>query len=69
MKNLRETRAGKTTILIAHRISTIEQMDKVLFIEEGKVAAFGTHADLYNNCPSYQKMVDLQKLEEEGGNQ
>lgn len=69
LKNLRETREGKTTILIAHRISTIEQMDKILFIEEGKVIAFGTHTQLYHNCPSYQKMVDLQKLEEEGGNQ
>lgn len=69
LKNLRETRAGKTTILIAHRISTIEQMDKVLFIEDGKISAFGTHTELYNSCPSYQKMVDLQKLEEEGGNQ
>ena len=68
--NLRETRAGKTTILIAHRISTIEQMDKVLFIEEGKLVAVGTHEELYANCEAYQKMVDLQKLEEEeGGNQ
>ena len=68
--NLRETRAGKTTILIAHRISTIEQMDKVVFIEEGKLVAVGTHPELYQNCPAYQKMVDLQKLEEEeGGNQ
>ena len=68
--NLRETRAGKTTILIAHRISTIEQMDKVIFIDEGKLVAVGTHPDLYQNCPAYQKMVDLQKLEEEeGGNQ
>ncbi len=68
--NLRETRAGKTTILIAHRISTIEQMDKVIFIDEGKLVAVGTHPDLYQTCPSYQKMVDLQKLEEEeGGNQ
>ncbi len=68
--NLRETRAGKTTILIAHRISTIEQMDKVIFIDEGKLVAVGTHSDLYENCPAYQKMVDLQKLEEEeGGNQ
>lgn len=69
LKNLRETRAGKTTILIAHRISTIEQMDKILFIEEGKLVAVGTHSELYNTCPAYQKMVDLQKLEEEGGNQ
>lgn len=68
--NLRETREGKTTILIAHRISTIEQMDKILFIDEGKLVAVGTHADLYVNCKEYQKMVDLQKLEEEeGGNQ
>lgn len=68
--NLRETREGKTTILIAHRISTIEQMDKILFIDEGKLVAVGAHADLYVNCKEYQKMVDLQKLEEEeGGNQ
>lgn len=67
--NLRKTRAGKTTILIAHRISTIEQMDKILFIDDGKLVAVGTHADLYATCPEYQKMVDLQKLEEEGGNE
>ena len=65
--NLRATRAGKTTILIAHRISTIEQMDKVLFIDDGTVAAFGTHQDLYDTCEEYRKMVDLQRLEEEGG--
>ena len=67
LSNLRSTRAGKTTILIAHRISTIEKMDKILFIDEGELAAVGTHAQLYATCPEYQKMVDLQKLEEEGG--
>ena len=67
LENLRATRAGKTTILIAHRISTIETMDKVLFIEDGRLAAFGKHTELYATCPAYQKMVDLQKLEEEGG--
>ncbi len=67
--NLRKTRAGKTTILIAHRISTIEQMDKVIFIDDGKLVAMGTHSKLYATCPDYQKMVDLQKLEEEGGNE
>lgn len=66
--NLRETRQGKTTILIAHRISTIEQMDKILFIDDGKLAAVGTHSELYENCADYRKMVELQKLEEEGGN-
>ena len=68
LENLHATRAGKTTILIAHRISTIERMDKILFIEDGTVVAMGTHEELYETCPSYRKMVDLQKLEEEGGN-
>ena len=69
LQNLRATRAGKTTILIAHRISTIEQMDKVIFIDDGKLMAVGTHDELYATCPDYRKMVDLQKLEEEGGEQ
>ena len=69
LENLRTTRGGKTTILIAHRISTIESMDKVLFIDNGRLAAFGKHEDLYATCKEYRKMVDLQKLEEEGGAQ
>lgn len=69
LHNLRETRKGKTTILIAHRISTIEQMDKIIFIEDGRLTAVGTHVELYRDCSDYQKMVDLQRLEEEGGEQ
>ena len=67
LNNLHETRAGKTTILIAHRISTISRMDKILFIDEGRLAAVGTHDELYASTPAYRKMVDLQQLEEEGG--
>ena len=67
LNNLRQTRAGKTTILIAHRISTIEKMDKILFIDDCKLQAVGTHQELYNTCPAYRKMVDLQQLEQEGG--
>ncbi len=67
LSNLRATRQGKTTILIAHRISTIEQMDKVLFIDDGTVAAFGTHQELLETSSEYRKMVQLQRLEEEGG--
>lgn len=66
LNNLKQTRAGRTTILIAHRISTIETMDKILFIDDGTVAAIGTHAELYETCPDYRKMVDLQQLDEEG---
>lgn len=67
LQNLRAARAGKTTILIAHRISTIEKMDKLLFIDDGALAAVGTHQDLYQTNAAYRKMVDLQRLEEEGG--
>ena len=68
LANLRQTRKGKTTILIAHRITTIREMDKLLFLEDGRITAVGTHEELYERCPGYRKMVDLQKLEEEGGN-
>ena len=65
LQNLRKERAGKTTILIAHRISTIEQMDKILYIEDGKVIAVGTHKQLLVTCPAYKTMTELQKLEAE----
>ena len=65
LHNLRAERAGKTTILIAHRISTIEQMDKVVYIEDGEVRAVGTHRELFNTCPAYKAMAELQKLEAE----
>lgn len=65
LENLHETRRNKTTILIAHRISTIEKMDKILFVDDGTVVDVGTHEALYARCPAYRKMVELQKLEEE----
>ncbi|MBQ3900194.1 MAG: ABC transporter ATP-binding protein, partial [Clostridia bacterium] len=67
LSNLRETRRGKTTILIAHRISTIEGMDKIVFIDDGTVTAVGSHAELLETCPAYARMVRLQELESEGG--
>ena len=67
LDNLKNTRKGKTTILIAHRITTIENMDKILFIDDGKVIAFDSHDNLINSCAEYKKMVDLQKLEDEIG--
>ena len=65
LENLANARAGKTTILIAHRISTIEDMDKIIFIDNGRVVAVGDHATLISTCPEYKSMVDLQKLDEE----
>ena len=65
LQNLQQERGGKTTILIAHRISTIEQMDKIVYIDDGKIVAVGTHEELLKTCPSYEAMAELQRLEEE----
>lgn len=64
LENLRLTRKGKTTILIAHRISTVKGMDKIIYLEDGAVAAIGTHEELMNTCPEYKRTVELQIIEE-----
>ena len=64
LKNLKESRKGKTTILIAHRISTVSGLDKLIFVEDGRVIAVGSHAELIETCPAYARMVELQRLEE-----
>ena len=62
LENLRRMRRGKTTILIAHRITTVEGMDKIIFIEDGRIAAVGTHAELCASCEGYRELVNLQRL-------
>ena len=62
LQNLKETRKGKTTILIAHRITTIEGMDKIIFIDDGKIIDVGPHAVLIERCKDYRNMVELQRL-------
>ena len=64
LDNLKRTRKGKTTILIAHRVSTLENMDKIIFIEDGKILAVGSHEELYRASAEYRKTVELQRLEE-----
>lgn len=67
LDNLKQSRAGKTTLLIAHRISTVERMDKIVFLEDGSIKAVGPHDELYAHCAEYRRMVDLQRLEDEAG--
>ena len=64
LSNLKQMREGKTTILIAHRISTIENMDKIIFIDDGEIIAVGTHNELYKSCEDYKTLVDLQRLDD-----
>ena len=67
LDNLRQSRAGRTTIVIAHRISTVERLDKIVFLDEGTIKAVGSHEELYKTCEEYARMVDLQRLEDEQG--
>ena len=67
LDNLKSSRANKTTLLIAHRISTVERLDKIIFLDDGKIEAVGPHDELYTSCPKYRRMVDLQRLEDKAG--
>ena len=67
LDNLKSSRANKTTLLIAHRISTVERLDKIIFLDDSKIEAVGPHDELYTSCPKYRRMVDLQRLEDEAG--
>ena len=67
LDNLKSSRANKPTLLIAHRISTVERLDKIIFLDDGKIEAVGPHDELYTSCPKYRRMVDLQRLEDEAG--
>ncbi len=66
LANLAARRAGRTTLMIAHRISTVADADRIIYMEDGAVAAVGTHTELYASSTGYRRNVDLQKLEDEG---
>ncbi len=67
LDNLKRERKGKTTILTAHRISTVKDLDKIVYLDGGRVIDVGTHDELVARCKDYGKMVALQKLEDEEG--
>jgi ATP-binding cassette subfamily B protein len=63
INNLHRVRKGRTTIFIAHRISTVKRMDKIILLDDGKVVAVGSHKELLKTSPLYQDMVRRQQLE------
>lgn len=65
LRNITEQRKDMTTIVIASRVSTVSHLDRIIVLEEGKLQAFDTHANLMKISPFYQRMVRLQELEKE----
>ncbi|MCU0105297.1 ABC transporter ATP-binding protein/permease [Acholeplasma vituli] len=63
IKHLEEIRQNKTTIVIAHRISTIKKMDKIILLDQGQLLDVGSHDELLSRNTVYQEMVRKQELE------
>ena len=61
---LSELTRGKTVITIAHRLATIEQADKILVIDDGRIVQQGTHAELANIPGKYKEFIDIRKKSE-----
>ncbi|WP_150283606.1 ABC transporter ATP-binding protein [Rummeliibacillus sp. TYF-LIM-RU47] len=51
---------GRTTIVIAHRLSTVIDSDQIIFLEKGKITGSGTHQELYQSHPLYREFADQQ---------
>lgn len=65
LSNLNKLKGEKTFIIIAHRVSTIQNLDKIVLIDDGEIVSVGTHDELYKNVQMYRDIVDLQQLEEQ----
>ena len=65
LENIRQKRAGQTTIVVASRVSTVSHFSRIIVLADGKLEAFDTPENLLKISPTYQKMVYLQELEKE----
>ncbi len=65
LDNLKEIRKGETTIMIAHRISTVKNADHILVLEEGKELEYGTFDELMEKNGVFKEMYDKQQLEKQ----
>lgn len=59
-KAFRELMRGRTTFIIAHRISSVQHADEIIVLDEGRVAERGTHDELLQNSGLYRRIYDIQ---------
>ena len=57
---LQKVMKGRTSIVIAHRLSTVQNADLILVVKDGKIVEKGTHAELFKADGEYHKFVSLQ---------
>jgi ATP-binding cassette subfamily B protein len=62
---LRPVTREAVTVVVAQRVSTITQADRILVLEEGCCVGIGTHAELLATCPTYVEIVESQRYEED----
>jgi ATP-binding cassette subfamily B protein len=65
LRNLKELRAGKTTIIIAHRVSTVQNADRILVLDHGRTAEYGTREELMERRGIFYDMTIRQQLEQQ----
>ncbi len=65
LRNLREAIRGRTTIMVSHRVAAVQNADEVLFLEDGRIAERGTHAELLALGGRYASLARLQALQGE----
>ncbi len=65
LHNLRRLRRGKTTIMIAHRVSTVQAADHILVLDDGKVAEYGNYEELMEKDGIFAQMAKKQQLEKQ----
>ena len=63
LNSIKETREDKSTIISAHRLSSVMHADEIVVLDEGQIVERGTHEELINNNSWYQEMYEHQQLE------
>jgi len=61
---MKKLSSGKTTIMIAHRFSSIRLASRIVVMDQGRIVSHGSHSQLYATCPLYKTLYDNQSKPE-----